>query len=229
MQAFKYIIAGAGTITAAGAGQAADLPSRNVPVFAAPAAMSWAGFYVGVNAGVSWNAYSSRFSDYAGNPDIAKNKFGGIAGGQVGYNWVSGNILFGVEADLSKFIGGGIFVNKGLRGIRQKNDWLGTARGRVGIISGDMMAYVTGGVAFGGVKNKSDFSAPLPKSDSRTRVGWVVGAGVEKMLNANWTIGLEALYVDLGSRNVPLPANTTKTGRFSNSAAIARLKLNYKF
>jgi len=86
-----------------------------------------------------------------------------------------------------------------------------------------MLSFATAGVAFGGVKN-SLFDGTY--SESKTRVGWAVGGGVEHMLNRNWTIGLEGLFVDLGRSNLD-----TKGGRlkFSNQAFISRLKLNYKF
>jgi opacity protein-like surface antigen len=57
-------------------------------------------------------------------------------------------------------------------------------------------------------------------------VGWTVGGGVEHMLNRNWTIGLEGLFVDLGRSTLNVK---TSNLRFSNQAVIGRLKLNYKF
>jgi opacity protein-like surface antigen len=60
-------------------------------------------------------------------------------------------------------------------------------------------------------------------------VGWAVGGGVEHMLNRNWTIGLEGLFVDLGRSNLTFGQSGNKTTRFQNTAVIGRLKLNYKF
>jgi len=47
------------------------------------------------------------------------------------------------------------------------------------------------------------------------------------MLNRNWTIGLEGLFVDLGSSSVT--SFSSKTTKFQNQAVIGRVKLNYKF
>jgi outer membrane immunogenic protein len=65
-------------------------------------------------------------------------------------------------------------------------------------------------------------------SSNKTRVGWVVGGGVEHMWSRNWTIAMEGLFVDLGRASAPL-TGTSKTTRFSNQAVIGRLKLNYKW
>src|SRR5262249_21502596 len=112
--------------------------------------------------------------------------------------------------------------------------WLSTVRTRFGLVVGDTMAYVTGGVAFGGVKNCVP-CVGLPhiegnKAESKPRVGWAIGGGVEHMLTRNWIIGLEGLFVDLGGRTVSGEGvQPFKTSRFSNQAVIGRLKLNYKF
>ena len=60
------------------------------------------------------------------------------------------------------------------------------------------MVYATGGVAFGGVKSQHVFDADTINSANKTRVGWVVGGGVEHMWTRNWTIAMEGLFVDLG-------------------------------
>lgn len=85
---------------------AADMPAR-APVYKAPAAVpspvyGWTGFYIGVNGGYGW---SDRNVDYTANdPNIllrtcgglsgstcaspaSFNSNGGVAGGQIGYNW----------------------------------------------------------------------------------------------------------------------------------------------
>jgi outer membrane immunogenic protein len=126
-------------------------------------------------------------------------------------------------------------------------------RTRSGLAVGDTLAYVTGGVAFGGVRNSFAFTAtpmgpgPFPPgttysaaaTQSKTRVGWTVGFGVEHMWDQHFTIGAEGLFVDLGNstitgRAVPFSgAHLNKTTPFSfktsNQAVIGRLKLNYKF
>ena len=80
------------------------------PVFKAPirSAWSWAGLYVGGTIGYGWGKSNTDtvFSDPAiGGPLFAtsgsRKLDGAIGGAQAGYNWVAGNVLAGVEADLN--------------------------------------------------------------------------------------------------------------------------------
>jgi opacity protein-like surface antigen len=157
---------------------------------------------------------------------------GFIGGGQIGYNWQKGNLVLGLEGDISGLSGGanGFATSDGTPGknISAKIRWLSTIRGRMGLAVNDTMAYVTAGVAIGGVKNSLlNVANGLAKSVSKTRVGWAVGGGIEHMWSRNWTIGLEAMFVDLGHSRATF--DDAKTTRFSNQAIIGRLKLNYKF
>src|SRR5436305_9061199 len=95
------------------AASAADMAPRYTK---APPAMvevwNWTGFYIGGNAGYSWgrsNTDVSFFNTATGAPivlppgSITSRSFdmnGGIAGGQAGYNWQTGNYVLGVEADI---------------------------------------------------------------------------------------------------------------------------------
>src|SRR6266404_209737 len=87
---------------------AADLPVQ-APYLKAPVAMvyDWTGFYVGVNAGVGVGRDYTRLAIPAGLSFEASylNPQGGVAGGQIGYNWqlprsAFGSLVLGVEADL---------------------------------------------------------------------------------------------------------------------------------
>jgi outer membrane immunogenic protein len=91
------------------------------------------------------------------------------------------------------------------------------------------MAYVTGGLAIGNVRNVANFNPGFVVSESKTRTGWTFGGGIEHMWTRNWTVALEGLYVDLGRKAYTHPADATKTTRFSHQAFIARLKANYKW
>ncbi len=94
--------------------------------------------------------------------------------------------------------------------------WLGTTRGRVGFVAtpdNRLMIYGTGGVAYGG--GNSQFSAFdnttgsfWSGNPSSTRVGWVIGGGVEYAITNNITIKGEYLYADLGSSKFNNIANT---------------------
>src|SRR3954467_7645107 len=91
------------------AGFAADLRVQR----AAPApvtttyapAFSWTGFYLGVNLGYGWGKASGT-TTVAGNTFGANGVFPGSSnldgingGGQAGYNWQTGPVVFGIEGD----------------------------------------------------------------------------------------------------------------------------------
>ncbi len=91
------------------------------------------------------------------------------------------------------------------------------------------LVYVTGGVAVGKVTGNASFTLgalSASVSDSVTKTGWTIGAGVETKLgtNSHWSTKLEYLYIDLGTVNM-----------FTNGVSIrardhvVRLGLNYKF
>lgn len=160
------------------------------------------------------------------SPGGANNVSGLIGGGQVGYNWQVTNFLFGLEADIQgsgqKHTGqfGSALAAPGLGdGINpaaltdtSKLDWFGTLRGRLGMLASPRwLVYATGGLAYGNI-NETGVAAPLSPfsivpinegslvwSQSKTKVGWTAGAGVENALSANWSWKIEYLYMDLGN------------------------------
>jgi outer membrane immunogenic protein len=199
--------------------QAADMPIK-APQYVPPAA-SWAGWYIGAHAGAAWQ--QAQENEYA---FVTFSKTSFIGGGQLGYNWQHGNFVFGLEGDISGLSGKNSISSNGYA-ISSSIRWLSTVRGRFGLAVGDTMAYATAGVAIGGVRNSVSFFDEFSYSSTRTKVGWTVGGGVEHMLNPNWTIGLEGLFVDLGRSS--LNAGEFGDFRFNNQAIIGRLKLNYKF
>jgi outer membrane immunogenic protein len=220
-----YLLATAGSVAAvaaAGGAQAADMPVK------APWAPteSWAGWYIGLNAGANWQQ-ALNDSDSYGSANT--NASGFIGGGQIGYNWQNGNGVFGLEADLDGLTGSGKTSAYTPSGKNYSNQiqWLSTVRGRVGLAVGNTMAYATGGVAIGGVKNSWNGIFAGSKSESATRVGWTVGGGVEHMMGSHFTLGVEALFVDLGQSTIT--NSVGKTATFSNQAVIGRVKLNYKW
>jgi outer membrane immunogenic protein len=222
--------AGFAAAAAMSGAQAADMPIK-APRYVEPAA-GWAGWYIGAHAGAAWQQTSANVTDTYDLPfGSTFSKTGFIGGGQIGYNWQHGNFVFGIEGDISGLSGKNSLNSPSFPGseygFSSQIRWLSTVRSRFGLAVGDTMAYVTAGVAFGGVRNSTTIDGET-YSSSKTKTGWTVGGGVEHMLNRNWTIGLEGLFVDLGRTSVSC-SECSKTTRFSNQAVIGRVKLNYKF
>lgn len=198
-----------------------------------------------------------------------------IGGGQIGYNFAPGGpFLLGAEADIdgagasslttssrqaNAFYAGGATIDTLTTTLEDSKslDWLGTLRGRAGwMATPDLLAYATGGLAFGGVEADTRASqswidpaaGPLSASNStvaighysNTLVGWTLGGGVEWMFAPGLSLKGEYLFYDLGSVN--FASGTITNSIFgappnvvaSNSSAhfdghIVRVGLNYHF
>ena len=110
-----------------------------------------------------------------------------------------------------------------------------------------MLLYVTGGLAFANIEHKgsTNFAAlgappgtpELSFSDSGTRWGWTVGAGVEYALSDRISFKSEALYVKFQDASFGLDLTPLGGGPGFNSLALSsfdemwsvRMGLNFKF
>ena len=205
---------------------AADAPAR-APVAKAPAVavaplFNWSGFYYGIQGGYAWGS-SNHTGAGASSGDFDVD--GWLLGGTVGANWQNGRFVTGLEADVAWANAdgsGGAAAACGVACSTELN-WFGTGRVRAGYAVDAYLFYITGGVAFGGVKaGQTGFG-----NSGDTRVGWTVGGGVEAAVAQNWTAKLEYLYADLGDKNTyTVPAGTFNVDYKSH---IVRMGLNYKF
>ena len=164
---------------------AADLPAVRKAENYVTRNFDWTGFYLGVGGG--YGATTTEDLDMKG----------GFAGGQVGYNFQTGNLVLGVEGDfhwanIERTIGVGI------ADASATIQSFGTVRGRVGFAADQFMLYGTGGVAF--ANNKLSAGVPgFTLSDAQWHVGWTAGAGVEVAFNRNWSGKVEYLYSGFSS------------------------------
>lgn len=202
---------------------AADLPraSPRAPVAFVPT-FTWAGFYIGGNAGYGWG----RVSDPTNNFHTDLN--GALVGGQVGYNWQTGNWVFGIEGDIQKSWqeeSASATVPGGLATIKGEFPWFATLRGRLGYAWDRHLLYATGGAAWVNVK-LSGTLAGATASDSDTTFAWTIGGGWEWMFYDRWSAKAEYLYLDTGDTTVTLFG--VPVGGSSHSH-IVRLGINYHF
>jgi outer membrane immunogenic protein len=202
------------TALAAGAAQAADIPSRKGPpaYMPPPPMFSWTGFYVGLNLGGGWQERNNNNWGWGGG----SSSNGGIVGGaQIGYNYqLSPMFVVGVETDFQGtsigsgggnnnnnwWLFGGGFPGFGWGGGgAARIDWFGTVRGRLGLTLPNwpqLMIYGTGGFAYGDVRG-----AGLWAPWSQTQTGWTAGGGVEWAFMPNWSAKAEYLYTELSGNN----------------------------
>jgi opacity protein-like surface antigen len=118
-------------------------------------------------------------------------------------------------------------------------DWFGTLRGRVGgLITPDVIAYATAGLAFGEIDHTGVISPISIGNDyfvSRSmRGGWAAGAGMEARFAGNVTGKIEYLHMDFGrysalATNIGnlTPVNVSFNSHISED--LVRLGINYKF
>lgn len=220
---------------------AADMPVKAPPA-PPPAVCTWCGFYIGGNVGGSWGHGGSTF-DAPGFPAFFSDTThpdGVIGGGQLGYNWQTGNVVFGIETDIQ---GSGQRDSRTLAAVAtaagpislseaDKLPWFGTTRGRLGFALGDgnWLLYGTGGVAYGDVNSSLTLTTPVgiaTVANSTTRVGWTAGGGVEYMFSPRWSFKAEYLFMDLGTETFALPFAVNQHIRFEDN--IARVGINYHF
>jgi outer membrane immunogenic protein len=216
------LVACAGVLAAVTASPsfAADLPQ---PAYKSPGRtyvvpFSWSGAYVGLNGGYGFG--TSNWTNAGVTSDF--NLRGALVGGTLGYNMQSGVWVFGLEGDLdaSWIKGTGCTTN-----CETRNSWLGTARGRIGYSWGSWMNYITGGAAFGNIK-MTPFSGGA--SESKTKIGYTFGSGIEYAFMGPWSAKLEYLYVDLGKATCAAATCGLSTDvKFKTS--IVRVGVNYRF
>jgi outer membrane immunogenic protein len=194
------------------------------PAYAASPLYNWGGLYVGgnVGGGIARDRTSEPTARTNGVITGAETfeRFGvapkGVLGGaQIGYNWQAANWVFGLETDIQ---GSSFKDNKNcgfpcagdeFLTVTQSLPWLGTTRGRIGYSVGPSLFYLTGGAAYGGVKNQVNEASPgivsFAAEFNHTKTGWTAGAGIESpfnvfgLLGPSWTVKTEYLFVDLGN------------------------------
>jgi outer membrane immunogenic protein len=163
-----------------------------------------------------------------------KGGFGGIL---LGYNAQFQAFIIGWEADFSlsgiRDTANGAFTNfavfdtdtgstNGLVSLETKLNWFGTVRGRAGVVFGTLMPFVTGGLAYGELKNTVTSSATqilngvsaggynVSQTFTDRQLGYAVGGGLDWLIANNWLFRVEYLYFDFNGKDyVPaMPAVT---------------------
>jgi len=163
---------------------AAEMAVKAPPPPAAPAYYSWTGFYIGANAGYEWADTSGVFDpqiaigDFASGIQPVDQKLdGGLAGGQIGYNYQFHHVVLGIDfsgswdglhgtsigsitetsatgltAGIGCFNGSVSITGLGATGTvscTAKQEWTVQVLPRLGytFADGRLLPYITGGVA----------------------------------------------------------------------------------
>lgn len=183
---------------------------------------NWTGIYIGTHAGGGsgiGNISDPLGTTLFGNPIRSP---GPIAGGQIGYNYQTGSVVWGAEADVSwadmEGTGtcsalSGTFVNSNCQ---VTTDAFGTLTGRVGLALGPddrALVYGKAGLAWSTgdayVVTNDNFAgaAGNPVVNAKTDLtlwGFTAGAGAEYALTSRWSVKAEYDFMSFGSHSVPL-------------------------
>lgn len=140
---------------------------------------------------------------------------GWVGGAQAGYNWQSGSMVYGFEADIA---GTGLkktmnttlqdaFTPPSTASTTSGIDWYGTVRGRLGWTTGPLMFYGTAGLAYGQINVNSTvtdhiITTSVNSQSSSGKTGWVAGFGLDYLLRPNLIANFGYQYVDLGRTNL---------------------------
>jgi outer membrane immunogenic protein len=181
----------------------------------------------------------------------------------LGYNWhLDRQWVVGVEGDIGfaskRSTLNAMFYPSSATGIlgiggstfSVKTTWDASLRGRVGyLVTPTVLAYATGGAAWLHVESTSTCNPLSPEdcgpggfspsviTNSRTKLGWTVGAGFEAMLWSNWVARAEYRYADFGTishtdtRTAPPPIASPEVASYDLTVRThtATFGLAYKF
>ena len=215
---------------------AADLAAR--PYTKAPpmvqAAYDWSGFYIGVNGGGGTSR--NRWDLVGGLSEGSHDATGGTIGGQVGYRWQTGPIVFGVEGqgNWADFSGDNVSTVFPLNRNRTKIDAFGLFTGQVGYAWNNALLYVKGGAAV--TDNRYSIlttaGGALVAQTDETRWGGTVGVGFEYGFAPNWSAGVEYDHLFMGSSTnnfVGIGGGFAGSDNIKQDVDLFTARLNYKF
>lgn len=234
---------------------------------AAQEAVNWTGPYLGAHLGYAVGEEEDARTTGQAVPNV-NNVVGGarpanvsmdtegtVGGIAAGYNMQSGNLVYGLEADLdytdiddsrrvvTRSLPTATPPNTALNNnFHQSLEYMGTVRARLGfLVQPTTLLYATGGLAYGSIDNSVKmFGAAnqLQFSDksSNMEYGYAVGAGVEHMIDAPWSLTASYLYYDLGSDTLNVAvvpgsggAGTGYNTKFETAGHMMRVGIGYKF
>jgi outer membrane immunogenic protein len=198
------------------------------------------GFYIGANSGYGWSYWSDPFGDNI-------NGKGALAGGQLGFNYQIGQFVVGLDADLdwtgmtgnisAAAVGpfGGVISATAT----DANNFLSTFGARAGFAIDHALIYAKGGGAWTrdvltiSVTNVG--GAIASGSSTTSRIGWMVGGGLEYAVTNNITLKAEYDYVNFGTANETITiaggglAPTTGTVAAKLYENVAKVGISYLF
>ncbi|MGA8498575.1 MAG: outer membrane beta-barrel protein [Xanthobacteraceae bacterium] len=220
----------------------------------------WGGWYAGLNVGGSFGRAQDTMNSGVPLPvaSTSSKLDGVIGGGQVGYNWHSGNWLLGLEADIQGSSEHGTVTTNipascgfgcTLAGTlaptitlsdQEKLVWFGTVRARAGILAtSTWLLYAAGGLAYGGIHSNEIVTTVVPVPAGFGAIGATTATANFNTIRAGYAAGGGVEGVVSGNWTVKLEYLFMDFGTFTNNFApipqsthvtdnIVRVGLNYQ-
>jgi outer membrane immunogenic protein len=223
----------------------APTPGYYPPVQMPPAMYNWTGFYFGghVGAALLQDSYTSVAPVAGAQANL--NPYGVAGGGQAGFNIEFAPWVIGAEASFTATnTSGNVISPTLLAGASVKSTsaptWLADVTGRLGYAANTYLIYAKAGAAAMRVDYEEDIIAagggvaslaPM----STTRIGFVVGGGLEYGMTENLSAKFEYDFYDFGSNNYtfnllpPGGAPTALTVAIKSYVHVMTVGLNYRF
>lgn len=192
--------------------------------------IDWSGFYAGGHLG-----YGQGRTAAGQGLTIDTTSKGFLGGGQLGYNFQSGEWVLGVEADVSaanidgstnRLVGTDVYSSQ--PSIR----WTSLLTARFGHAFGHFLPYVKGGVAFTGLRYYLlDITNGVSAEKNFSRTGWTVGGGLEYAIDGPWSVRAEYDYLDFRQKDLPMTDSTGASVVLQYEQHLHQVKfsLNYRF
>lgn len=223
---------------------------------------AWQGLYIGALSGLALTNFNAKTGtqagslldatqativNQAGNQHLKPDGF--LAGITAGYNWQLQHFLFGLEGDLQSLsvndtTNSGAILYSTLPSYQfvitsyAAENWLMTARPRIGWITDSGLFYLTGGWAAAWLQSDFIFTNNARAFESQRvrqfKSGYAAGAGFETGLTNHISMKIEYLLARFGrttasKMNQSIPPNQTFTNSVNLNENIIRLGLNYHF
>jgi outer membrane immunogenic protein len=194
----------------------------------------WAGAYVGLNLGVAQNYLSG---DNVSSTVKDLTKFNGFdVGGHAGYNWQSGQFVYGVEVDASGQLGkrsNTLNDGYGTGSVSISAPAMASARVRLGYAWDNMLVYGTVGGVQEQIKTTESYVGNpgytrfnYSQTDTTKLKGYTLGLGGEYKMSQQLSLRLEARHSALSDGNYVLGGGSSKA-RFNHDAVQAGLSYHF--
>ncbi len=203
-RACTFLVAACIGACATQAALAFDLNSVTPPLAKPQQKPDWAGFYFKGNA--------AGGSDSIPSTALSPNGFASAptapsANGNFGYNFQSGNFVFGLEGSLAAANFDGRFTAPYMPALTAgawtpNMNWMGTVTGKFGYSFGQLLPYLKGGFATAEVGSPLQGAPQIGSFSQGTEAnGWTAGVGFQYQFSPKLSLGLEYLYTDIGGGN----------------------------